>query len=361
MYITKIVTIILVILVGVLSTHSNANAESLCDSIERACVAKNGNLVLAEVKMAEKIMKVLDQSAERYEQFFAKKPVPVAIVSGGSIDPDLRKKLKSLGVDSQLPWFSKADRAKIQHASILKQVEAQTAGLPAELQKAAMAQAIAQLQTSDTDTNSETIDSTEAGALSHELGHLWFIEQFAPKKSDENTGHGYGGWAPDWLDETAAVLMENEELTSGRRAAFADMSTADLIPLTKFLTMEHPVYKAAQALAETSSEDSDSGDSGGAKAIFLTGDEADAFLASAGGNPDTFYMQVRMFADFMIEQCGDKQVSAKIASHLSAGGTFEDWLSDSNCSGLPKTITELDTLWQQWMRAASAEALNNEV
>jgi len=344
-------TKILLFAAAVLVITNNATAASLCSHFQQPCLESNGNLVLGDQDRASKIAEIMDQSAETYERYFSMKPAKVAIVNGGTIAPKLHEKLTTLGFETILPWIKQSDRDNLAIASVRRQVEEQTQGMPDALRESIIAQAIAQLDTSGDAGTSTNIDHTEAGALTHELGHLWFMKQFtsATESAENNAEHGYGGWAPDWLDETAAVLMENTQLTKSRQESFAKTSNADLIPLNDFLTMEHPVYRAALALAEKSSNDSEGAESGAAKAIILTGDEADEFLASAGGDPTQFYQQVRAFADFMIEQYEDKQVFEKIARHLSNGETFEDWLSKTPDNGQPKTLKQLDTLWQAWI------------
>ena len=65
----------------------------------------------------------------------------------------------------------------------------------------------------------ETRLARDAGVLPHEIGHGWYVELFWPGAVQDRSGH-YGGPGPDWLDETAAILMETEAFAADRRRQF---------------------------------------------------------------------------------------------------------------------------------------------
>lgn len=341
---------VLIALAFLFATYG-ANAVSLCDNFQQPCSVVNGNLWLGDEELTAKIEEVLQQSSKTYEQFFAEKPVKVAIVSGGNINSELREKLKVLGFSAVLPWISESDRNNLAEASVRRQVEEQTKGMPAELQASMLALALKELDKALSAEANNSMSDTEMGALGHELGHIWFIQQFASESAntEKSVGHGYGGWAPDWLDETAAVLMENSQLTSKRRQSFSENSSENFVALSEFLSMEHPAYKAAMALAEKSSSENGDGESDDAKAIILTGEDADKFMAASGGDPTDFYIQVRTFADFLIEQYSDQHVFEKIAKHLASGKSFEEWLSKTSSKSQPSTLKQLEARWQAWI------------
>lgn len=72
--------------------------------------------------------------------------------------------------------------------------------------------------------------------LRHEIGHDLFVRYLVP-----NTQSGqYGGDAPDWLDEMAAIAFEGTEQKTGRRRVVSILAEASkLMPLSKFLVMTH--------------------------------------------------------------------------------------------------------------------------
>lgn len=286
-------------------------------------------------------------AASKFRDIFGKPVPPTIIVPGGTITPETAAKLKDNGFKTLLPWLSAADRARLRNASILKQIEDQTKNLPESLRTSARQQALAQLKSSaDSKPKSEQL-----AALSHELSHMWFIAAF--KENGETTkGHAYGGWAPDWLDETAAVLLENFELKEKRRTHFFKLGANDQFPLTEFLTMEHPAAKTAKTLKnansnETTQENKNS--NAGASLRVLTGEEAQAFIKASGGERTVnFYSQVLVFSDYLIERGGGIFIFSDLASSLADGMSFKEWLAN-NSSGLPNTISGLEEDWKFWL------------
>ncbi len=315
------------------------------------CISNAQIAVIAKPDIADPILSSAQEGAAAFTRYFGAKVSSVAIVPGGVITKDMSAKLKRNGFDRSLPWISAADKQVLAAQSVRRQVQEQTKGLPPEQQAAIMKMALAKVSGGDNPA-SPNMSATEEGALTHELGHLWFIAAFQPRADQPRTdkgskGHGYGGWAPDWLDETAAVLLENAALTETRRAAFAKIAKADLYPLPKFLTMEHPALKSAQSLKEKMGGKLGQGES---RAIVLSGKEAEAFLeASKAGDPGVFYTQVRGFADFIISETGDERIFAKLARELASGGSLETWLAASG--GLPSTLTALEANWDERLKA----------
>lgn len=301
--------------------------------------------VLAEPEIAQPILLSAQKGREAFQRYFDVEAAPIAIVPGGEITSDLQRDLKFAGYDSSLPWVSAADKAKLMRSSIRRQVMKQTKSMSAEQQEAIMKMALAKANSSPPSVGD--MSATEKGALTHELGHMWFIAAFKPADGAAGGGHGYGGWAPDWLDETAAVLLENEILTQRRRKAFKEMNLEDFYPLDTFLTMEHPALKSAQALKEKFGNKDGEGDS---RAIILTGEDAEEFLKTSGkSDPANFYTQARGFADFIIERTGDEQIFAKLAQHLSEGKSFESWLSQTD--SLPPDLLGLKSDWKTHLAA----------
>lgn len=310
-----------------------------CGDID-SCVAIGNIAVLAEDSIADPILRTAQDGAVLFQRYFGSENVPIAIVPGGKITPDLDATLKQAGYEVSLPWISAADKQALVESSIRKQVMKQTKGMPAEQQEAIIKMALAKSLTEGSPDSD--MSATEQGALTHELGHMWFIAAFKPEGAEAGGGYGYGGWAPDWLDETAAILLENEALTAQRRKAFKTMPLEDFYPLKEFLSMEHPALKSVQALQEKF-DDKEGED--GSRAIILTGEEGQAFLkASGGSDPANFYTQSRGFADYVIEATGNEQVFAELARHLADGKSFENWLAQTK--GLPNDMEALDKDWK---------------
>lgn len=316
----------------------------------KPCYSQSGIAVLADKSTADPILASAQEGAKAFTRFFGVEITPIAIVPGGEITGDMQMALTDAGYNVSLPWISAADKVALTQSSIRQQVMEQTKGMPTAQQEAIIKMALAKADASKSGKSEVELgdmSATERGVLTHELGHMWFMAAF--KLADDNaaSAHGYGGWAPDWLDEMAAVLLENDVLTHSRRKAFKTLPAEDLYPLEEFLTMEHPALKAAQALKDKIGHESDTG---GSRAIILSGEEGEAFLkASAGSNPANFYTQVRGFADYVMTSTGDEQVFAKLAMHLSEGGTIESWLSTTD--GLANDIEALSKEWAEWVKA----------
>lgn len=319
---------------------------SSCAGFE-ACMVEGGIAIIGEDKTAPALLRTAQTGARQFEQFFARKTPPIAIVPGGIVSPELGAKINAAGYDLILPWMSETDRQKFAAESVRKQVLEQTKGMPEAQQKAIIDMALSKIDASDSDSATPK----QKGALTHELGHLWFMAAFENASLDRPVaGHGYGGWAPDWLDETAAILMENETLTQARREAFTKMTDDQLYPLRDYLAMEHPAAKTAKKLTQTygGSDKDGSAGTGESRAIFLTGAEAEAFLGQAQDHdPVRFYTQTRGFIDFLTDQTNNPRLFGEIAAHLAGGDSFESWLVKRN--DLPNELAELEILWRNWI------------
>lgn len=327
----------------------SANAGD-CDVLG-PCVSIGNIAVMAEDAIADPILSTAQDGAVSFKRYFGAENAPIAIVPGGEITPDLQRDLKAAGYALSLPWISAADKAALRETRIRQQVLEQTKNMTAEQQESILKMALAKAGSASSPQGE--MNDTEQGALTHELGHMWFIAAFQPADEEVKGGHGYGGWAPDWLDEIAAILLENETLTEKRREAFRTMAAEDMYPLETFLTMDHPALKSALALSEKIGLNKDVGGQEkrtGSRAIVLSGKDAEAFLKASGdSNPANFYTQARGFADYVMAETGDEQIFMKLAIHLSRGDTFENWLTEIET--LPDRLQELDEDWRDWLSA----------
>lgn len=309
------------------------------------CISENGIAVIGDDDSAQELLSVAGAGSEEFFRYFGHRAVPSAIVPGGVIATELGQQIEAAGFDVALPWLSAADRDMLRDAAIREQVLAQTQQLAPEQREAMIKLALAKARQAVGGASSK-MPATQQGALTHELGHMWFKAAFQPgsQETQAKADHGYGGWAPDWLDETAAILLENSELRGARREAFRTAATEDLYPLGEFLTMTHPALASAQRLA-AKFEDSEGT---GSRAIVLSGDEADAFLAeSKAGDPSVFYAQTQGFIDFVFALTDDERTFAHLARALSEGRGFEQWLADH--PDLPDSIEALQEGWARWL------------
>lgn len=282
----------------------------------------------------------------RFQTYFAQGIAPYAVTSSPTaLD---RGALETAGFVHVLPWpdpeaFDQARRQGIEAAA---RQFASSQGLSAAQADQMVARALAN---GGTEGGKAALD---AGMLPHELGHLWFTQAFwlTAGQGDEGVSH-YGGPGPDWLDELAAILLEDAPTTDRRRAQMQQLLRGEVVPtigpvagrdtlldLKGFLSRAHPALARVQMTPPNLP-------AGGGVALVYT---------PAGGAPSAaaqerlFYIQARGFADFLIDKTGRATVFADIAHALADGRSFETWLStDGAVLGLPPTVEGLDHLWRE--------------
>jgi len=309
----------------------------------RTCVQTSAGLVVAGSReRAEHLAILADEGEKRFQARF-RVPVPsyaVVEMVGQSVEPRLDASLDARGVKWRLPWLSEAATSEAYRASIERAVmaKAQTMGLGAEQTAALVRSALAQQADKFAP---EALRAKEASALPHELGHGWLTKAFWPKAVTGSSDH-YGGPAPDWLDETAAILMEDDALANSRRRQFAAIyrgadtaAKARLIDLSSFLSGGHPALPKIDLAGAT------------AGVRVLTGAEAAGIVAAANG----FYLQARVFADYVLARSGQPDAFRSAADAFASGRTLADWLaSDGARLHLPTTVASVQADWEAWLR-----------
>lgn len=211
-----------------------------------------------------------------------------------------------------LPWFDASERTTLRRNAIerglrTRHPDADEARIAA-LRDAAMAQTSASPGGADTDR----------GTLRHEIGHLLLIEAFWTDRSRDGPVSHYGGPGPDWLDETAGVLMETDAMADGRRhLLYGDEAPSRLRPLDEFFAMPHPMIAGILA-ARAQTLDAPSG---GIRV--LSGDTG----RRVAGDAHWFYVQARGVADYLLARSGTPSVFAGIAAAAAAGDGFVTWLA----------------------------------
>lgn len=139
--------------------------------------------------------------------------------------------------------------------------------------------------------------------LPHEIGHELFIRFLVPRTGAAE----YGGAAPDWLDEMAALSFEDVAGVRMRRAdALRFAERREMIPLARLLSMPHPEWMARPA-------------SGGPP----TGSPTDQPRSS---DTPAFYATVRALLDFLIARTGDEHVIRLLAEQVRGGARLDSWL-----------------------------------
>ncbi|MFA5968731.1 MAG: hypothetical protein WC816_05760 [Sphingomonas sp.] len=156
--------------------------------------------------------------------------------------------------------------------------------------------------------------------LPHEIGHALFIRYLVPKtRSDE-----YGGDAPDWLDEMAALAFEDAAgVRLRRRDTWRHTGRGALIPLSRLLSMPHPEWSARSIAPGPPTES--------------------ATHQPRSVDTPAFYATVRALFDFLIDRTGDEQIVRLLAEQVRAGVPLDQWLlAHAARGGSPEGLATLD-------------------
>jgi hypothetical protein len=286
----------------------------------------------------------------RFRVYF-NRAVPSYVVSF-TTDPAIFGPLREAGFKIVQPWLDAQTKAAAMDQSlrrgVLKAVEGKN--MTPEQIDALVEQARSKLP----QVSAVKDQDNDTSALAHELGHQWFMEAFWPSRKVGKSGH-YGGPAPDWMDELAAVLHESDQMAADRRRQFgavylqqpsrkflADVEADEITNLETFLTREHPANRGARAAVERMKQET--GKSSGV--LVMTGAEAEA-LSRDGV---MFYLQSRVFADFVIERTGNARVFAEIAAADAQGLKFPAWLAKNGRRlNLASSVAQLQKQWEAWL------------
>jgi hypothetical protein len=184
-----------------------------------------------------------------------------------------------------------------------------------------------------------------ASALRHEIAHALFLALVIP-----STRKGqYGGDAPDWLDEAAAIISESEGDISARRRAFSELVAGGrLKPLSKFVSAEHPVFASAAIRSAIAN----------AKAENPTAPVVLSFKAQNIGLDrqaiGDFYAQSLATFHFLEHRTGDKRILALIAENFTRTRDPLSWIAliESGHSRAD-AISVIDAAFEDWSRTVS--------
>lgn len=178
-----------------------------------------------------------------------------------------------------------------------------------------------------------------SNTVPHELGHIWYANAFWPSASHPAPSgvRRYGSAAPDWLDEAAAMLMEDESGAETYRQRFAQgrspdpalaAAIPDEIPLATLIRMDHPTLAAISAAAPAP----------GSVTLVVP------------VQASIFYAQVRVFSDYLIEQSGNPLILSSISEGMAAGVSFDQWLASNGPQNrLPASLDVLQADWDRWL------------
>ena len=184
-------------------------------------------------------------------------------------------------------------------------------------------------------------------AFRHEIAHALFVRYIFP-----STHQGqYGGDAPDWLDEAAALIVETPSVTQLRRRQFAEAVTAGrLPPLSRLLVSQHPLLMspaiqdalaAARAAAPT-------------VPVLMRLSVEDVGVSRT--QIADFYASARGITDYLIERSGDRRILARIAAAIRKSGQPLSWVTTLDTGQrLSGTLSAMDQDFARWSAAMTAQ------
>lgn len=310
--------------------------------------AGRGVALASNATEAERLAGYARAGEARFTAQFGRDIAPYVVISTPPI-PN-RAALSAAGFAHLLPWpapraFDEAARRGVEQGA--RRFAASQNMSPAQIEEV-VARALSQIP------DAKAQAALDAGMVPHELGHLWFTNAFWPDqpKTDADAARHYGGPGPDWLDEAAAVVLEDETTAAQRRDQFRALMKSEVVPaigpvdgaamlldLPGLLSREHPGLARAVAIAPEVAA------SGGVGVSFTP--------AGAGPRPAAlervFYIQARVFADYLIQTSGRPTILADIAQAESEGGDFEAWLAEKGPDhSLPASISALQDDWKSF-------------
>lgn len=233
-------------------------------------------------------------------------------------------------------------------------------------------------------------DETEArNVLRHEIGHALYGAAFEANGKPRRGAPGSGSDGPYWLNEAAAMLMEDG---SGAVRYRRDLLTArdekgperKLKPLADFVVTGHPLARmsfqpvvgkegvasmvavpgGAGGPAMVAAAPATPGEAGaappraggarapgpqGARAVPAPGNQAGVITVSSTGE-SVFYEQSFGFTQFLLARSSKEGVLGSLAQAFAAGGDMAAWLRAHGADyGLPGTVDALDRQWRDWL------------
>lgn len=337
------------------ATADNCPRIADLEFLDQHCASTDRGLVIAEsAERADMLISLAEAGAADFEAMFGRPPAHYVIVerTEGGLSDSEREALKDAGYAAILPWLSPQGFRNQMTESVRRAFDASASMLDESQRDLAWQSALAQLESRVSDKAAEGRDRT---AIPHELGHMWLIHAFWPNSLATPGGH-YAGPGPDWLDELAAVLHEPENAAAQRRSHFGERYRAirsamarnetvtdELLDLSAYFTKAHPVGgNPQQLLAQTPGGPN----IGGATIRVLTGPEAQR----VAGDGIRFYLQSRLFADYILHRSGKPTIFGTIAAAMAEDPDFGAWLAaHGDRNGLPPAIDELEKDWLEWL------------
>lgn len=321
----------------------------------KSCVATEHGVAVADTpEEAERLASYARTGEARFKANFGS-DVPSYAVVASPPTPN-RSTIRAAGFEHVLAWpsgaaFERATREGVERAA---RGFAASQGMTAEQADQVVATAIAN------QPDARFRAAMDASMVPHELGHLWYTSTFWPEDRGyvEGSRPHYGGPGPDWLDEAAGIVMEEQTTADQRRNDFRSLMRGEtvaslgrvdgrpiLLDVIRLVSRQHPGLEAGM---QPSPQAAASARANGGVGVSYTPAGAGP-AARPGAMVNVFYIQTRVFTDYLIQKSGRSDIIAVITRAVAAGGTFEAWLArDGAALGLPATLADLQSDWQRY-------------
>lgn len=345
---------------ALLLTTAASPAPSLCAkataALPLACVETSRGVAMArDPARAKQLLDLAEAGVARFQQRFGAPPGFYAVYEPANGPPTATEvtALRTAGFDNTLPWPVQEDRSAQIEAALRKSVAERLAGQSPEAIEAATKKA---LESAAPFIGPDGAKKLEAAVVPHELGHRWYSQMFWPNTVIDERRH-YGGPGPDWLDETAAVLMEDPVALGERSEQFAQQyqtyradpakapeAARQMVDLAHLFQENHPATNEQSQLIERARKEN-----GGRAPVIITGSFT-RNINDSGGRVITFYLQCAVASQYFIERSGDPKVFARIGAAFGRGESIEQWLGNAEPKGaLPRELNALQADWLAWL------------
>lgn len=321
-----------------------------------SCVETGFGVALArDPARARELLNLAETGVTRFQQRFGTPTGLYAVYEPAGRPPTGAEvtALRTAGFNNVLPWPAQEDRSAQIEAALRKSVAERLAAQSPEAIEGATKKA---LEGASRFIGRGASNQLEAGVVPHELGHQWYSHMFWPNTVIDERRH-YGGPGPDWLDETAAVMMEEPTMFGDRIGQFAQQyqlyrndpakapdAVRRMVDLPRFFHENHPAENEQRELIEKARKEN-----GGRAPIIITG-TVTKNINDGSGRIITFYLQCAVASQYFTERSGDPKVFARIGAAFGRGETIEQWLANAEPKGkLPRDLNALQTDWLAWL------------
>lgn len=183
--------------------------------------------------------------------------------------------------------------------------------------------------------------------LAHEACHKLLINQVndkgLPAKNNGQLGYGHSA-LPDWFDEMAAIICENEALTGMRLAGLNDK----FIPFSEFFTLENPAFTQVKMQMQQimMMQKKLMANKAASNGVTIKVFDSSEFDDKAIQKTTTFYLQTALFHRFLSEKLGS-QVFKNITTEFVQGHNVEHWILNQL---VLKNTEQLDATFKAFVR-----------